>query len=241
MTELSPLESIWTDGPAAAPREGLTIDRIVATAIEIADAEGLAAVAMGRVAKRIGFTPMALYRHVAGKDELVLRMQDRAIGRPPSDLKLTGDWRADLRRWAWASVAPVRAHPWYVQTLSTFGAVTPSHLAWMELALQALAPTALAEAEKVETIMLINAHVIGDMTFHAIESATEAPGVYGDALGRFLDPERFPAFVRAAAAGVFTTSSDPAADRDELFSFGLERILDGVETYLRQADAGAAS
>jgi len=232
MSELSPLEAIWTVGPSAAPREGLTLDRIVAAGIEIADAEGLGAVSMSRVAKRTGFTPMALYRHVGSKDELVLHMQDRAIGRPPAELAPTGDWRADLRRWGWASVVPVRAHPWYVQTLSTFGAVTPAHLAWMELALQALAPTALAEAEKVETIMLINAHVIGDMTFHAIESATEAPDVYGDLLGRFLDPERFPAFMRAAEAGVFTSTSDPTADRDELFSFGLERILDGVAAYL---------
>lgn len=229
---VSPLEAIWTAGPAAAPREGLSLDRVVATAIEIADAEGLAAVAMGRVAKRMGFTPMALYRHVGSKDELVLHMQNRAIGRPPPELAPTGDWRADLRRWAWASVVPVRAHPWYVQTLTMFGAATPNHLAWMELALQALAPTTLAESEKVETIMVINAHVLGDMMFHAIESTAHDSDVYDDVLSRFLDPERFPAFVRAASAGAFATTTDPATDRDELFSFGLERILDGVAAYL---------
>ena len=123
---VSPLEALWTAGPATAPREGLTLDRVVATAIEIADSEGLAAVAMGRVAKRMGFTPMALYRHVGGKDELVLHMQNSAIGQPPPELAPTGDWRADLRRWAWASVAPVRAHPWYVQTLSTSAPSRPT-------------------------------------------------------------------------------------------------------------------
>ena len=81
--------------------------------------------------------------------------------------------------------------------------------------------------------MLINAHVLGDMMFHVIGSTGQEPGVYGDVLGRYLDPERFPAFVRAAAAGVFTAAAaDPVADRDELFSFGLERILDGVAAYL---------
>jgi AcrR family transcriptional regulator len=233
MTELSPLESIWTARPAAAPREGLTLVRIVATAIEIADGEGLAAVSMARIAKRIGFTPMALYRHVAGKDELVLRMQDQVLGPPPAELAPTGEWRADLRRWAWACVERARAHPWYAQSLSMFGSpATPTHLAWIELALQGLAPTTLTEGEKVETILLVNAHLLGDITFHAIESATEAAGAYDDTVSRFLDPEKFPAFARAAAAGAFTTTADPGADRDELFSFGLERILDGVAAYL---------
>jgi hypothetical protein len=104
-----------------------------------------------------------------------------------------------------------------------------------------LAPTSLSEAEKVETTLLINAHVIGDTTFHAIERATETIGVYDDLLARFLDPERFPAVVRAFEGGAFNAGPDPAADRDDLFRYGLERILDGVEAYLRQTDAGAAS
>ncbi|MGI5127207.1 TetR/AcrR family transcriptional regulator [Pseudonocardia sp. CA-107938] len=233
MTESTPLEAVWTAVPGAVPRTGLTLDRVVAAAIEIADAEGLGAVSMSRVAKRTGFTPMALYRHVANKDELVLHMQDRAMGPPPPELAATGDWRADTERWAWASLARIRAHPWYVQTLSTFGApATPSHLLWAEAALQALAPTALTESEKVETTLLINAHVVGDTTFHAIETATEAVGVYDDVLARFLDEERFPAVVRAVAAGAFAAGPDPAADRDALFRYGLDRILDGVAAYL---------
>jgi AcrR family transcriptional regulator len=234
MSEPTPLEAVWTAVPGAAPRTGLTLDRVVAAAIEIADVEGLGAVSMSRVAKRTGFTPMALYRHVANKDELVLHMQDRAVGPPPATLAPTGAWRADTERWAWASLARIRAHPWYVQTLPTFGApATPSQLLWMEAALQALAPTSLTESEKVETTLLINAHVIGDTTFHAIETATAAVGSYDDALSRFLTPERFPAVVRAMRDGAFAAGPDPAADRDDLFRYGLERILDGVEAYLR--------
>jgi AcrR family transcriptional regulator len=233
MTDLSPLEAVWTAVPGTAPRAGLTLDRVVTAGIEIADAEGLGAVSMSRVAKRTGFTPMALYRHVANKSELVLHMQDRAVGPPPAELAPTGDWRADTARWAWASLARIRAHPWYVETLPMFGApATPSQLLWMEAALQALAPTSLSEPEKVETTLLINAHVIGDTTLHAIDAATAAVGVYDDELARFLDPERFPAVVRAFAGGAFAAGPDPAADRDDLFRYGLERILDGVEAYL---------
>ena len=54
-----------------APKAGLTTDAIVAAAIELADAEGLAAVSMGRVANRLGYTPMSLYRHVPSKEALL--------------------------------------------------------------------------------------------------------------------------------------------------------------------------
>ena len=56
------------------PRAGLSADAIVAAAIRIADAEGLEAVSMARVANELGFTTMSLYRHVASKDELLQLM-----------------------------------------------------------------------------------------------------------------------------------------------------------------------
>ncbi|SHL17887.1 transcriptional regulator, TetR family [Pseudonocardia thermophila] len=236
MSDVTPLEAVWTATPGPAPREGLTLDRVVEAAMAIADAEGLDAVSMSRVAKRLGFTPMAIYRHVANKEELLLHMQNRAVGVPPPEIAPTGDWRADITRWAWAGLAGVRAHPWYVQTLSLVGApATPNQLLWIEAALQALAPTTLTEAEKIETILLINAHVIADTTFRAIDDAATATGSNEKVMARAMDPERFPAFVRAAAAGAFAPGPDPAAERDELFRFGLERILDGVEAYLSRS------
>lgn len=58
--------------PDAEPEQGLSVGRIVTAAIELADADGLGAVSMARVATRLGFTTMSLYRHVHSKDELVL-------------------------------------------------------------------------------------------------------------------------------------------------------------------------
>ncbi len=81
-------------GPAAARRRGtsdprLAPDRIVAAAIAVADAEGLAGLSMRRVATELGVATMSLYRHVADKDDLLLKMMDAAFGecrfpaRPP--------------------------------------------------------------------------------------------------------------------------------------------------------------
>lgn len=73
-------ELLW----GAGARGGLSLERIVRAAVELADAEGLAAVSMRRVAEGLGFTTMALYRHVPGKGELVDLMRDHVMASAPS-------------------------------------------------------------------------------------------------------------------------------------------------------------
>ena len=78
----------------------------------IADAEGLDALSMRRVAADLGVAPMSLYRHVPGKDELVALMVERALGEPPA-CRTGQDWRDAL-----AGLGPAAAatdtcrHPW---------------------------------------------------------------------------------------------------------------------------------
>jgi AcrR family transcriptional regulator len=84
-----------TDG-SRGPKPALTLDGIADAAITVADAEGLAAVSMQRVAADLGFTKMALYRYLPGKAELVALMVERALGGPPD---LTGQaWRTRYSR-----------------------------------------------------------------------------------------------------------------------------------------------
>ena len=139
-----------------------------------------------------------------------------------------------MERWSWEVVGRLRRHPWILQTVSMFGPpATPNQLAWLEYGLRALGPTPLDEGEKVSTILLVNAHNFGDLQFHAtgMPTATHVVGVapYETLFTRIIDPARFPALMAAFAGGGFAESADPAADRDELYRFGLERILDGVQ------------
>src|SRR5215207_232262 len=98
-----------TDG-SRGPKPALTLDGIADAAITVADAEGLAAVSMQRVAADLGFTKMALYRYLPGKAELVALMVERALGGPPD---LTGQaWRPGLRTWAHSLLAAHLRHPW---------------------------------------------------------------------------------------------------------------------------------
>lgn len=234
------LRAAWSEPPP--PRQGLGRARVVEVAVELADADGLAALSMAKVAARLGVTAMALYRHVAGKDELVLLMQDAAVGAPP-ELDGGGSWREDLERWTWAVLARFRAHPWLVGAIAMTGPpATPHQLAWLERGLRALAGTPLTEPEKLTTILLLDAHVFSDLQFSAIgePSAPAVPGAdYADVILGLLDPEHFPALRRAAEGGAFATGPDPAASRDADFAFALARILDGVERLVDERARGA--
>src|SRR3954452_5558034 len=122
-TPLPPdLWSRWAS-PAPHAKEGLTLQRITKAAIELADADGLTAVSMARVARKCGFTTMALYRHVSSKDELLLLIFHEAIGGFPQVPAGLG-W-ADALRW-WARTLNDRAlrSPWVVDVNPT-GLNTP--------------------------------------------------------------------------------------------------------------------
>src|ERR1700712_3481813 len=93
--------------PQRGPKREMSVERIVDTAIELADAEGLGAVSMSRIASELGFTTMSLYRYVTSKDDVLALMQDAVCELPiPPDGALAGagreehDWREGLRRWS---------------------------------------------------------------------------------------------------------------------------------------------
>ena len=240
MDEPTALERVWERHlqPQPQPKQGLSTARIVAAAIEVADADGIGAVSMSRVAASLGFTTMSLYRHVRSKEELVLLMQDAAVGPTPPELVAAQGWREGLVRWAWATLSVFRRHPWFLQAIPMMGApATPNQLAWLEQGLRALAGTTLAEHEKMTTILLVDAHVLSDLLYSAAGDAQDGDAHYAATLYRMLDPERFPALLRAAKGGAFEDSADPAAVRDADFTFGLDRILDGVEQLMEQRAA----
>jgi AcrR family transcriptional regulator len=230
------------DGPRAA-RQGLSLDRIVAAAVELADADGLAAVSMARVARRLGFTTMSLYRHVEGKEELLRLMADAASGEPPR-LDPAAGWRAGMERWTRAMYRALLVHPWYADLPITGPPRLPNGVAWFDRALEALAQTGLDEGEKLGVVLLAN----GTAFWHArltIEfggaarargsSVEEETAAYGTAIDGLISGERFPSLRRALDSGVFSGEEE---DADADFEFGLRMTLDGVERLVERRRAG---
>src|SRR5699024_3329564 len=116
----------------------------VAEAVRIADEEGLEAVSMAAVAKKVGFTSMSLYRYVSSKDDLLLLMMEAATGLPPDwergeeSSSGSGSWRSRLEQLYRSQVEVYIRHPWVAELvrrilgLPTQGApVTPRSSAWL--------------------------------------------------------------------------------------------------------------
>src|SRR5437879_4824607 len=96
------------------PKPGLPLEDISPEGVDGAEAEGIDAVSMARVAAHLGNSTMALYRHVKSKRELLLLMSDAALEYPP-EFPGDGDWRAGMTFWAHGVLASVRAHPWFLR------------------------------------------------------------------------------------------------------------------------------
>ncbi|MEV4238763.1 MULTISPECIES: TetR/AcrR family transcriptional regulator [unclassified Nocardia] len=216
----------------------LDVDRVVRAAVDLADRAGLGEVTLLKVAQTLGFTKMALYRHVGSKDELFELMADFATG-PTPDLG-TGslDWRAGMRQWAHAMRAVYAEHPWLPQLPISGPPRGPNTIGWMDAALRALADTGLDWATKVGILTLVSGHVRqASLLTQQITAARRGTGLdevqanrnYRRTLAVLVDPDRFPEAAALFASPLFESPSDgdtDAADQD--FVFALELILNGV-------------
>lgn len=228
------IASAWglRERSAKGPKRGLSLDQIVQAGVAVASSEGLAAVSMSRVAAEIGAATMSLYRYVETKDELLALMVDAAFQTAPA-VAAHEPWRAALGRWARAHYAILEQHPWIVRVPVSGPPVMPNHVIWFERGLAALRGARLPAAEQVGVLLLVDGFVRNEALLTAdlqvamdTAGATEASAraAYGALLSRLTDPRRFPNISAVIAAGVFEQEDDRDAD----FTFGLERIFDGV-------------
>jgi AcrR family transcriptional regulator len=217
------LEILWHEPSAPRRSRGLSRERIVTAAVELADADGLGALSMARLAERLGCGTMSLYRHVANKDELVMFMLSTAPGPPPAPND-PADWRGDLTDWAGGLWDVYHRHPWVLVAAAAGPPADPGQLAWLNAGLAALGATGLSERDKLAAVMAVLHFVRGAAALNIEAAQVDGPD-YPVLLRRFVDAERFPALAAALEAGVFD-----AADDDHLADFhsGLRQLLDGV-------------
>jgi AcrR family transcriptional regulator len=226
---------LWRAPDAPAGRAGLTVDRIVEAAIALADADGVAALSMRRVADRLGVGAMSLYTYVPGKAELIDLMIDTVLGEI-SLAPVDGGWRARLERVARQNLALYQRHPWVLQVATARPPLGPNLLAKYDHELGALVDSGLSDVEVDTLLSAVLAYVTG--AAHAAVEAAQAARHTGQTddqwwetqqplLEKVFDPARYPLAGRigAAAGEAYGAIGDPAAS----FDFGLQRLLDGIE------------
>ncbi|GAA3731677.1 TetR/AcrR family transcriptional regulator C-terminal domain-containing protein [Plantactinospora mayteni] len=214
------------------PEAELSQRQIVRAATGIADAEGLPATTMRRVATELRVATMSLYRHVRGKDHLVLLMADAAFGEDSLPDPPPPGWRAQLELVCRLQWAIYRRHPWLAQVVSlTRPLLAPNAMAHTEWTMRAVSDRGL----DLDTMLHVAATTANYVRGTAVNLEREAEaeqdtGVTDDewmrarqaAVGALFAAGSFPLLAR--------TATRPGIDLnlDGLFEFGLQRLLDGL-------------
>ncbi|MFI5715787.1 TetR/AcrR family transcriptional regulator [Nocardia sp. NPDC051750] len=230
------IELMWGLAPAGTrgPRRGLSLEQIVDAVIELADEEGFAALSMNKIAERLGFTAMSLYRYVDSKSTLVEIALDRVLGKPPEPAPGT-PWRAVLHEWAWAEYRLIAKHAGWLSVRMTAPPLGPNNMAWLEAGLSALGQTRVPEPIKLQLVMNLTLFVIGRVRLVAeIDPGNPESDGDWDILERVIDPERFPAVTAAVRAQAF--EQDEGAWEDLFFERSLGLLLDGYERLIESYD-----
>jgi DNA-binding transcriptional regulator YhcF (GntR family) len=228
---------VTAPGDARAP--GPDRGQLIAAAVAIADAEGLHGLSMRRLAGQLAIPTMAIYRHVADREELVLLMMDKVMGdNPPPGLDPDRvGWRACLEAVARLQWAMYRRHTWLALAVSfTRPLPAPHAMAHTEWTMRALDGRGLDLNAQFTAAVAVANYVRGTAVNLAEEAQAEQDSGLTDTqwmaahkarIGAVLAGGRLPLMARFIAADGMVWSLDM------LFEFGLQRLLDGLAPLLR--------
>jgi AcrR family transcriptional regulator len=231
--------------PTRGPKPGLSVERIVRAAIGVADAEGLAALSMRRVAAELGVGTMSLYTYVPGKAELLDVMLDTVLGEVAMPDAAAGEWRAKLEAYAREAWAHYHRHPWVLGVSGARALLGPNETALFESSLNAVSGVGLSGKEIVHVVTLVGEYVRA-AAGRAVEAAQAAQrtGVTDDQwwqerepiFDQYFDASRYPTLVGLEQAGVFQPAEGGldynVQNAMDSFEFGLPRVLDGIEAFV---------
>jgi AcrR family transcriptional regulator len=213
-----------TPGRAATRRRPLSRDRVLRAAVRLADEGGLDAVSMRRLGLALRVEAMSLYKHVAGKDDVLDGMADLVTGEidvPSVDV----DWRPAIRRSATSAHEVLLRHPWAGALIESRASAGPARLRYLDAVIGVLSSAGFPMPMVLRAIMTLDSYTYGfalqelAWPFDA-ETAPDAAGSFGQALPVGAYPN-----LRALAEMVTTAPWSSVLD----FTFGLDLILDGLE------------
>jgi AcrR family transcriptional regulator len=235
--------SIWMrpERPARGPKPVYGRAQITEAALRIADAEGLEAATMRRIAAEIGAGAMSLYRYVPSRDDLIELMADRLMGDIDVEGMPSGDWRADLTRYAHGLRAMWLRHPWIATVHRSLPSFGPNQLLLIERVMGALDAHVPID-ENLGLMAILNGYVEGAVREEVswAEEIRRSGLTQSEWMARSLPRVRqllasgeYPIFTKIALA-----ARQPHVNRDDQFRYGLEHVLNCIAAAVASAVYG---
>jgi AcrR family transcriptional regulator len=221
--------------PSKTRRSPLSKARVLQAAVALADEVGPEAFSMRSLAQELGVVPMALYKHVANKEELLDGMVDIVFGEielPSADL----DWRLAMRNRAMSTREALQRHSWAIGLMESRNP-GPANLRNHNAVMGCLREAGFSFDMAVHGYSVQDAYIYGfalqeqDLGFETPQSAGEAAKKRADAIGAL---DEYPYL-----AEIVTKLTELGYDNAVEFAWGLDLILDGLER-LRQTGAARA-
>ncbi|MGI8336076.1 TetR/AcrR family transcriptional regulator C-terminal domain-containing protein [Actinomadura scrupuli] len=212
---------VWTRPKNTGRRPALTREAIVAAAIELADAEGLAAVSIRRVAARLDARAMSLYTHIDRKDDLLELIRDEVAGELLLEGELPGRWREALTLIARRTRESALRHPWMVDLHAVGGAPGPNALRHVDQSMAALSGLGLNAVVAWRILSAVDHYTLGCVIQEIMQLRR---GDQSELLGPYLE--------NVAASGDYP-HLEPILKNglpdEQDFERGLGWLLDGIE------------
>ncbi|MFI6980945.1 TetR/AcrR family transcriptional regulator [Embleya sp. NPDC050154] len=209
----------------ASARTPLSRERVIRTAVAVADAKGSAALTMRAIAEPLGVEAMSLYHHVAGRDDVLDGMVDAVFGEidlPPRDT----DWKSAMRLRASSARSVLRRHPWAVPLLDSRTRPGPATLRHHDAVIGALRAGGFSVRMTAHAVSLIDSYVYGFVIQESslpFGDSAELDEVAG-AILREMPADTYPHLTEL----VTEQALEPGYDYAEEFTFGLTLILDAL-------------
>ncbi|GAA2184764.1 TetR/AcrR family transcriptional regulator [Micromonospora lupini] len=215
-------------------RTPLSRDRVLRAAVALADESGIESLSMRNLAQDLGVVPMALYKHVANKDELLDGMIDVIVGQidpPASDIH----WKDAIRRRVLSAREVLRRHPWAPLAIESRTMATPAVLAYLDSVVATFKAGGFSANLAHHVMHTMGSRVLGfsQELFDASRQAGRS-GATTPEPPVALPPEfaaRFPHLAEIAAAASHDDQSIVGEGCDDQFEFefALDLLLDGIE------------
>ena len=226
---------------SSAPRRArLNREQVLRAAVALADEAGIEAVSMRRLAERTGVVPMALYKHVTGKEELLDGMVDVVVGDIAAPVNGV-DWKDAVRQRILSARRALLRHRWAAQVIESRTHASPVVLDYMD-SLIGMFRAGGFSPDLAHHVM----HALGTRMWGFTQEVFPTPAPPQDPVARVAVFEqfavRYPHIVEMATAASHDEGSTVGSGCDDQFEFefALDLLLDGFERLHRQGWTSAA-